>query len=115
MRELNNEFGIDVAIKKLRPNARFVLENNKFTQWWDPDGLTAPSWDEVQEQFRKDADAFNAQHYARMRVKAYPSVGEQLDMLWHAIDSDINLKDSEWFAELKNIKETYPVGLKLPE
>jgi hypothetical protein len=29
-------------------------------------------------------------------------------MLWHAINDETNLKDSEWFQTIKKIKEKYP-------
>jgi hypothetical protein len=47
-------WGVDVAIKKLRPGANFQLEGTNFTIWNDPSGLPAPSWEEVQEQMEKD-------------------------------------------------------------
>jgi len=50
-------WGVDVAIKKLRPNANFQLEGTTFTQWDDPSGLSAPSWEEVMEQIQADQKA----------------------------------------------------------
>jgi hypothetical protein len=47
-------WGVDVAIKKLRPNATFQLEGTTFTQWNDPDGLNAPTWEEVMSQLQAD-------------------------------------------------------------
>jgi hypothetical protein len=47
-------WGVDISIKKLRPNAEFGLSNMTFTEWFDPDGLGPPSWDEIQEQIDKD-------------------------------------------------------------
>ena len=47
-------YGIDLAIKKLRPNAKFVLYGPNFHEWYDPDGLEPPSWEEINEQIEKD-------------------------------------------------------------
>ena len=47
-------WGVDVAVKKLRPNAKFELTNNTFTHWEDPNGMYPPSWNEINEQIEKD-------------------------------------------------------------
>ena len=50
-------WGVDVAIKKLRPDANFQLEGTRFTIWNDPSGLQPPSWDEVMTQMTQDQQA----------------------------------------------------------
>ena len=52
-------WGVDVAIKKLRPNANFQLEGTRFTQWTCPDGSQAPTWEQVMTQLRADETAAN--------------------------------------------------------
>ena len=52
-------FGVDVAIKNLRPGANFQLEGTRFTQWNCPNGSSAPSWDEVMQQLKEDEAAAN--------------------------------------------------------
>jgi hypothetical protein len=52
-------WGVDVAIKKLRPNANFQLEGTRFTQWTCSDGSQAPTWEEVMAQLRADEEAAN--------------------------------------------------------
>jgi hypothetical protein len=47
-------WGVDVAIKKLRPNSKFTLTGTTFTEWNDPSGLEPPTWDEVLLQIEKD-------------------------------------------------------------
>jgi hypothetical protein len=47
-------WGVDIAIKKLRPNAEFGLNNMTFTEWHDPTGLEPPSWGEIHAQIEKD-------------------------------------------------------------
>jgi hypothetical protein len=47
-------WGVDVAIKKLRPGANFQLEGTRFTIWNDPLGTQPPSWDEVIAQMTQD-------------------------------------------------------------
>ena len=44
------------------------------------------------------------------RKNNYPEIGEQLDMLYHAIDADSDLKDkfSSFYNTIKSVKEKYP-------
>lgn len=51
-------FGVDVAIKKLRPHAQFSLYGTQFHDWVDPTGAEPPSWEEVMEQMAKDENAY---------------------------------------------------------
>ena len=52
-------FGVDVAIKKLRPGAEFALYNTTFTMWDCPNGSEPPTWDEINEQIQTDIKALN--------------------------------------------------------
>ena len=44
------------------------------------------------------------------RSQEYPAIGEQLDMLYHAIDADSDLKTkfSSFYNTIKSIKQKYP-------
>jgi hypothetical protein len=52
-------WGVDVAVKKLRPGAHFQLEGTQFTIWNDPEGREPPTWDEVMQQLKEDETAAN--------------------------------------------------------
>ena len=105
-------YGIDTAIKALRPGAKFQMTaaNGEFvfTQWWDEKGLSAPSKDEIMKELDYQKKVADYYQYAFDRCKDYPDGFEQLDMLWHAINNGIELKDSEWFQRLKEVKEKHP-------
>ena len=51
-------FGVDVAIKKLRPHANFEIAGTNFTKWDDPTGTEPPLWTEVSEQIEKDKEQY---------------------------------------------------------
>ena len=53
-------FGVDVAIKKLRPGAEFALMDTTFIQWDCPNNSKPPTWDEIKEQIEKDISAINS-------------------------------------------------------
>jgi hypothetical protein len=47
--------------------------------------------------------------YNAMRINEYPSVGNQLDMLWHMMDNEtIPGKGSEWYNTILAVKQRHP-------
>lgn len=47
--------------------------------------------------------------YFLKRVREYPSVNDQLDMLWHMMDAEtIPGKNSGWYNAILDIKTKYP-------
>lgn len=51
-------YGVDVALKKLRPGAIFRLEGSRFTIWEDPQGNEPPTWEEINQQIQEDKKEF---------------------------------------------------------
>lgn len=45
--------------------------------------------------------------YKELRAKAYPAIGDQLDMLWHAMDRGELPKIEPFYSELKAVKVKY--------
>ena len=46
--------------------------------------------------------------YQRQRQPEYPPIGDQLDMLWHALDDGTLDKTSTFYTSLKATKDKYP-------
>ena len=46
--------------------------------------------------------------YTEKRKVSYPSLEEQFDLLWHAIDSGTLDKSSSFYTTLKATKDKYP-------
>ena len=46
--------------------------------------------------------------YKLQRLENYPNLGDQLDMLWHAIDNGTLNKTSEFYTAIKAVKDAYP-------
>tara|TARA_Y100001970_G_scaffold189049_1_gene229898 strand:+ start:434 stop:628 length:195 start_codon:yes stop_codon:yes gene_type:complete len=59
MENYSGLFGIDVAIKKLRPGAEFAIYNRDFIEWNCPNGSQPPSWDDIMEQVEDDQSQLN--------------------------------------------------------
>ena len=59
------------------------------------------------------ADSWNAEpgnSYSENRREAYPSIGDQLDMLWHAIEANATLKTryADFHTAIKAVKDANP-------
>lgn len=44
------------------------------------------------------------------RARAYPKIGDQLDMLWHAMDTGQIPKAQQFYNALKAVKDKHPKG-----
>lgn len=104
-------YGVDTAIKALRPGCQYQITcagGIRYDRWWDPNGLPPPTDAEVDAEFKYQEKLAKHYQYSYDRCKEYPDGFEQLDMLWHAINDGVELKDSEWFKKIKEVKEKYP-------
>lgn len=92
---------ITKAILKINPNAIVTVSNNDIDtiQWHD--GTTPISKTDIEAKMVEVQADYDAKQYQRDRV--YPSIGDQLDMLWHSIDQNPTLK-SQYFAFYEAIK-----------
>jgi len=50
--------------------------------------------------------------YKIERKSAYPSIGDQLDMLWHSMDSGEIPKSLAFYNAIKTVKDKYPKPTK---
>ena len=41
-------------------------------------------------------------------ARQYPTIGDQLDMLWHAIDAGTLNKTSDFYTAIKAVKDAHP-------
>ena len=67
------------------------------------DGATIPSEADVNAKIQELQANHNTKGYVFQRRNAYPSIGDQLDMLWHSIDQNPALK-SQYFNFYEAIK-----------
>ena len=65
------------------------------------DGGSKPSEADINAGLKKLQDDFDAKDYARKRAAEYPSVVDQLDLIYHSgIDA--------WKTKIKETKDKYP-------
>lgn len=99
---------INKALASLRPNASWVIEGYTYDgiQWLD-EVQTKPTLEEVNAEIARLQADYDAKQYQRDRANEYPSIVDQLDMLWHAIDNESLDKSSQFYTALKSVKDTY--------
>ena len=99
------------AILALDPNAQVSVNAEDVNQitWHDgnPNSITN---DAILAKQTELQTAYDAKAYARTRASAYPSIGDQLDMLWHAIDDNSTLKTryADFHTAIKAVKDANP-------
>lgn len=73
------------AILVLRPGASFHIKDDLYDtlQWYDSDS-TPPTEAEISARQAQLQQAWAADEYQRKRAREYPSLGDQLDALYHA-------------------------------
>ena len=96
------------AILKINPNAEVSLsEDDINTIVWE-NGTTPISKADIEAKMIEVQADYDANQYQRDRV--YPSIGDQLDMLWHSIDQNPKLKSEyfEFYESIKAVKVKHP-------
>jgi len=93
-------FKADV-IQSLTPNAQWVLRGDVL-EWLDTE-QTEPTQSEIDAEVTRLQAEYDSQEYARNRASAYPPIGDQLDMIYHA-----GLGGDAFQAAISAVKQEYP-------
>jgi len=96
-----NEIKTTDALQSLKPKAEWVLRGDVLT--WMDSVQTEPTQSEIDAEVTRLQAVYDSQAYARNRKAEYPSIGDQLDALYHA-----GTFDSTMTATLKAVKDKYP-------
>ena len=68
------------------------------------------TWSQVSAKLAELQAEYDSKQYQRDRADSYPAIGDQLDMLFHAIDAGKVDKTSDFYKSLKAVKDKYPKG-----
>ena len=99
------------AILKIDPNAQVSVNAEDINQitWHDgnPNNITKT---DIEAKMAEMANEPEQSKYAEQRRNAYPEIGDQLDMLWHSIDKDPQLKSKyfDFYEAIKAVKVKCP-------
>lgn len=101
---MNNTYypTIACALVSLRPGADFSVVGNTYSGiYWLSEDQSIPTEDEVNAEILVLAQQWENKQYQRDRKPAYPSIEDQLDLLYHqGYDG--------WKAKILEIKNQYP-------
>jgi hypothetical protein len=68
-----------------------------------------PDWVEVEFDPNQVPDPNYIPPYPARRMIAYPQISNQLDMLWHELNTNGSISaDGEWFSAIKAVKDAHP-------
>ena len=97
------------ALQSLRPNANWSLIGNTYDGLdWIDESQTKPTEEEINNEIVRLQAESDAIQYQRDRKEQYPGIGDQLDMLWHAIDTGTLDQTSDFYTTLKEVKDNNP-------
>lgn len=94
------------ALSTLRPGAQWVMRGEEYSgiEWLDQE-QTKPSEAEVTAEVARLQAEWEATQYRRNRAPLYPSLGDQLDALFHA-----GVFPAEMAARIQAVKDQFPKG-----
>jgi hypothetical protein len=64
------------------------------------------NWVDIRTAAQKAQQALDAVSDTRRR--AYPSLGDQMDMLWHAMDANVMPRVEPFYSQIKAVKDANP-------
>ena len=93
------------AISAINSNASFVIRNEdiKNIEWQN--GTTPIAETDILAKQKELQTAYDNIKYQRDRAESYPSIGDQLDMIYHA-----GVGGDAFQAAIKAVKDKYPKG-----
>ena len=101
----------DALMSLLPENTVFSVEDNDYTKIeLQTEGVALPSQADVEAEITRLQAIEDAVAYKSDRADAYPAIGDQLDMLYHAIDTNETLKTqfSDFYTAIKTVKDNNP-------
>jgi hypothetical protein len=101
----NNNVDTATAISSLRPDSQWMVEQdlsgNDVVTWIS--GGVEPTAAEITAERTRLQAIYDGNAYQRTRADAYPSIGDQLDMIYHNGDGGATFQ-----AAIKAVKDATP-------
>jgi len=101
---------ITEALISLVPEAAFTINGDQVYEniQWLSTGHTIPSKDQVLEETARLQAESDSMEYRRVRARQYPTINDQLDMLWHAMDIGALPRVDAFYSAIKAVKDANP-------
>ena len=96
------------AIIKINPNAEVSVNGEDINSIEWHNGTTPIPVADIEAKMTELQAEYDANQYQRDRV--YPSIGDQLDMLWHTMDHNTELQHQfyDFYQTIKKVKVAHP-------
>jgi phosphoglycolate phosphatase-like HAD superfamily hydrolase len=97
------EHDIAKALHSLAPTAQWSLIGTDYENlnWINGNGYEMPTKEEVEEEIQRLQEEYEYNQYQRDRKNEYPSIEDQLDLLYHQ-------GYEGWKQEIDRVKEMHP-------
>jgi acetyl-CoA carboxylase alpha subunit len=99
-----NDISLLDAISSLRVGSQFTIRGD-ILEWLDTE-QTEPTQEEIDAEIKRLQAEYDALQYQRDRQ--YPSIGDQLDTLFHDMTAGNGTKDGEWYKAIEQVKADNP-------
>ena len=98
------------AIRALKLDARVSINNNDVKQiTWLDGNPTSITTTQIETKLSELITTYNNIKYQRERASEYPSIVDQLDLLYHDIArGEFGKSSGEWAKSIKAVKDKYP-------
>ena len=96
-----NSRQLAIALNTICPKGPWNVKEEDDKVWWVWKGEESEK--PTEEQLQEAWDSVGYQH-----ERKYPDLGEQFDMIFHAIDSGTLDKTSDFYKAIKAVKDTHP-------
>lgn len=99
---------ITLAIQNIRPNCNWYIEGETYDKLvWTDTEKTKPTEEEINIEIERITQERIRLQYQRNRAANYPSITDQLDMLYHDIKNG-TLNSGNWIQAIEAVKTEYP-------
>jgi len=76
---------------------------------WILEGEPKEDWVEIEVDPNQMPDPNYIPPYNARRMSSYPQISNQLDMLWHELNTNGSISaDGAWFSAIKAVKDAHP-------
>lgn len=97
---------IGEALHSIEPTAEWVVRGDDIE--WLSTNIPRPTDEQIEAERIRLQQIHDSKQYQRTRAIKYPPIADQLDMLWHAMDTGVLPKYEPFYNALKSVKDQYP-------
>jgi hypothetical protein len=107
--EAGGSINISLALKSLRPGASWAIRGQEYSGLeWRDNTQEKPTEQELLDEVERLTALRQQLAYRGQRRVEYPSIEDQLDMLWHEMDQGNTPKLASFYNAIKAVKDKHP-------